>query len=94
MCMLISESRPKAKKVHDCMAYEWLDNSGDISDLINLMTFSEKRAIVIARRNHGKILPGQEYVRQFMDWDGEKGTYRAIPKIHAICSKYNVFEDC
>lgn len=96
MCMLIAETRPVARKAHDCMAYEYLDNFGFISSPgeIGPLTYSELRALVRARLAGGKIRPGEPYVRQCMNWDGEIGTYRAIPEIHAICSKYGVFDDC
>lgn len=90
MCMLISESRCKARKAHSCMAYEYLNGFGVELEL----TYAEKRAIVRAKLNGGKIQPGEEYIRQFMDWDGEKGTYKAIPAIHDICIKYDVFDGC
>lgn len=93
MCRVIGESRPKARLAHQCMAYEYLENS-DLSDIIYEMTYAEKRAVVRAKLNGGLILPGQVYVRIFMDLDGYLETYKAIPEIHDICQKYSLFEDC
>jgi len=67
------------------MACEWLFNN--LGDYWGEMTFSEKKAAVLASRQREKILPGQRYVRQFMDDGGETYTYRAIPAIHAICAR-------
>lgn len=93
MCMLISESKPTARKAHNCMAWEYLDGFG-FGDFGHELTYAEKRAIVRAKLNGGKIQPGEQYIRQFMNWDGEIGTYRAIPAIHDICIKYDVFDEC
>ena len=46
MTELISETRPIARKNHDCMASDWIQ---DI-DLTGELSFSERRALVMARR--------------------------------------------
>jgi hypothetical protein len=83
---------PVAKKQHDCMASEWIVNA--LSDIVGMCNYSEKRELVKARRNKWKILPGQKYLRQAMVWGGSLGTFKAIPEMHCICVKYDIYEDC
>jgi len=84
---------PTAKKVHNCMASEWIVN-GDLHETFRCCTWDEKKAIIRARRNNYRIHPGQKYLRQAMVWDGQLGTFKAIPAMHDICCKYNLYEDC
>lgn len=82
--MLIAESRPRARKPHDCMACEWL-----LTDLRRHwpdLTYSEKRAVVRACQDGGKILPGQQYLIQHT-YGGRVFIYRARPDIHEICAR-------
>ena len=90
MCELLSEREPVAKKDHYCMASEWLTNSGmEPRD----MTLSEAKSWVRARQNRYKIIKGQKYVNQSMKDGGEFYTFKAIPEIHKICLRYDLY-DC
>lgn len=82
MSNLIAETRPRARKQYSCMACEWLFNN--LCDYWDEMTFSEKKAAIIADRAGQMIHPGEVYVRQFVE-DGDIYTYRARPDIHKIC---------
>jgi hypothetical protein len=89
MVTVISESRPTARKEHDCGACEWLLAYG-----VNGMgySFSELREVVKAKRNNWKIMKGQKYVRQTNTFEGQLYTFKVIPEIHNICLKYNLYE--
>lgn len=79
---------PIAKKDYDCDACEWLSASiGDFN-----MTYQEAKQYIKAKRNGFMIKKGQLYKKQFMKADGEVYTFRAIPEIHNICLKYDLYE--
>jgi hypothetical protein len=91
MMTLLSESKPIAKKKHSCDACYWLEDY--IPDLMDQLTFQEKRSIVRAYRwQKRKILPGQRYVKQVLKGD-DFCVYKAIPEIDEICFKYDLFND-
>tara|TARA_Y100000780_G_scaffold176831_1_gene162005 strand:- start:7884 stop:8156 length:273 start_codon:yes stop_codon:yes gene_type:complete len=89
MVTVISESKPTARKEHNCDACECLLAPG-----VNGMgySFSELRAVVKAKRNNWKIVKGQKYVKQTNTFDGRVFTFKAIPEIHEICVKHNLYE--
>ncbi len=89
MSSIVSQNIRKARKVHDCMAYEWLSNC---VDSLRGFSFTEKRAIVLARRNGGKILHGEEYLEQCISEDGIIRRFKAIPAIHKICIDHDLYE--
>lgn len=84
---------PTARKLYSCMASEWIVN-GDLHETFRCCTWEEKKDIIRARRNNWQIHPGQKYLRQAMIWEGMLGTFRAIPEMHNICVKYDLYEDC
>jgi len=75
------------------MASDWIVN-GDLSETFRCCDWTEKRAIIKARRNNWKIQPGQRYIRQAVVWEGRLGTFKAIPEMHDICVKYDLYEEC
>lgn len=89
MITVLSESKPVARKEHNCDACNWILNTG-----IDGMGFSisEKRAIVKARRNKWKITKGQKYIRQSNIKDGDLYTFKAIPELHELCLKHDLYE--
>ena len=93
MGQLIYETKPdpKARKKYDCMACPWVFSM--LSDLWGELTFTEKKAIAIARRQNESILPGQGYHKSFCKQDGEVFTFRAIPAIHEICLRLELYEE-
>lgn len=89
---VIAGSRHVARKAHTCNACEWIENVV-VDDLYYYkFTYAELREIVKARRNRWRIMPGQEYVRQVQIYDNGIYTWRAIPAIHAICLKHDIYE--
>jgi hypothetical protein len=92
MGQLISQRNIKAaRKSYDCMASEWFSNVDSLRDYA--FTFSEWRAILTARNNGWKILKGEPYIRQFCKEDSEPYVFIAIPAIHAICLKYDYYQN-
>lgn len=90
MIETLSETNPKARKDHYCMACEWLLNEGEWYRF----SFAEKRKIVKAKRNQWKIKKGETYINQRNIFDGSIYTYKAITAIHDICIKHDIFADC
>ena len=80
-----------ARKDYSCDAWGWLDND-DWREFTSL-TFSERKAIVRAKRNGFKIKAGERYIKTAGKWGGEFCTFRAIPALNDICKKYDVYED-
>lgn len=89
MIVTIHEVFSTARKDYHCNACEFLFNDDDMSGF----TFAEYRAIVTAKWNGKKILKGQKYIRQFNTDGGHTWTFRAIPEIHKICVKYNLYDE-
>ena len=87
---LLSESKPVARKRHNCMACDIL--SEYLSDIWQDLTFTEKRAIARARKQGRVIVIGQKYVRQFMVDGTDSWTFKAIPEIHEICLRFELYE--
>lgn len=87
---IIHESRPKARKDYRCDACTFLF---EIDPCELGLTFSEKREVVKARQKRYKILKGEIYVRQFNKDGGDTWTFRAIPAIHDICIKHDLYAE-
>lgn len=79
-----------ARKEYDCMSYEWLREM----DSLQGITFTERRAIVAARNNRGKIFNGQKYHFSVMKFEGKIFSFRAIPEMHAIMIRLDWYVDC
>ena len=88
---VLSESIPTARKDHECMACDFILASG-ISGFG--YSFSELRLIAKAKAKAKgyKILKGQKYIRQNNIFDGELYTFKAIPEMHDICIKHELYE--
>jgi hypothetical protein len=86
----ISSSTPVARKEYPCDASDWILQ--DMSNLNGELSFSEWRQVVKAKRKRWKIRPGERYVKQVNKTDGELFTFRAIPEIHEICLKLDLYE--
>jgi hypothetical protein len=91
MIEVLSDTKPKARKEYSCDASEWLQ-SDDWWRSSGQLTFTELRSIVKARDNNWRIKKGDVYAKQINKVDGDLGTFRAIPAIHEICSKHNIYE--
>lgn len=89
MVTVLSESMPKARKSHSCMASEIILAGG-----INGFgySFSDLRIIAKAKKNKFQIIKGQEYIRQNNKCDGDIYTFKAIPGMHQICIDHDLYE--
>lgn len=91
--MMFRESKHIARKEYTCNASEWIDNGEVLKNLCDYdFTFAELRQMVKARNNDWCILPGQEYIKQIGKHEGCFYVWRAIPAIHAICLKHDIYE--
>lgn len=91
MARLIAQTEHVARKEHYCMASDFINEGGNLRGYT--FTFSEWRAIIKARDNNWKIIPGQKYLKQFVSYEGSAYTFKAIPEIHAICLKYDYYQE-
>lgn len=81
-----------ARKEYECVASLWIECLSRY-DLNNMLTFSEKRAYLIAKSHGFKVLIGEPYVKQVqVDDCGDLFVYRAIPAMNSICYDYDLFE--
>jgi len=83
---------PKARKVYHCQASDWI-LYGDFWETLRCCNWDEKRDIVRAKRNNYRIQPGQQYLRQAIVFEGRMETFRAIPAMHDICIKYDLYQE-
>jgi len=89
MVTVLSEGMPKARKAHRCDASECLLMAGiDVMDF----TMTERRALVMMRRNGWRILKGQRYTRQSNVREGRLYTFKASPEMHQLCLDYDLYE--
>ena len=79
-----------ARKEHDCSACEMISNGDNPEDW---MEVDELIVYLKVKEKGFKINPGDRYIFQTGVYDGELYTYRAIPEIHDICVKYDIFGD-
>ena len=94
MCESIGPTNyPKARKDHDCMASVFLNEQNwSPSDLS--MGITEAKDWVKARQNNYKIKKGEKYLNQTMAHERKLYSFKAIPKIHNICLKYDLYDEC
>lgn len=83
---------PKARKKYRCMASDWIVD-GDLYETFRCCDYSEKREIIRAKRNNWTIQPGDKYLRQAIVFEGRMDTFRAIPEMHEICLKYDLYQE-
>jgi hypothetical protein len=72
------------------MASDWLEHAWPLGDFLS---FSEMREVVKAKRNGYRIRKGQQYVKQTGIYEGELVTFKAIPALHDICLRHDLY-DC
>lgn len=58
------------------------------------LEFKEWRAIAESIRNHWKIKKGTIHEVQVNKMDGEIYSFRSMPAIIAICTKYDLYPEC
>jgi len=90
MCRILSKTEPIARKKYGCDAADWLLNS---EIMPSELTFTERKSIVLARRNRWCVYPGERYIKAAQIQCGEFVVFRAIPAIHQLCLKYDLYED-
>ena len=87
----LSQSTPIARKEHLCNA-SWFFCDYDINIIRGAKySFSEWRAIIKARNNNWKIQKGQKYLNQRNVQEGQIYTFKAIPEIHDLCVKHDLY---
>jgi hypothetical protein len=91
MAILISNKFPKARKDHWCMSCDFLRE--EFEETFNRLTFSEKKAIVRAKRDNWQIKKGQVYERQFCTDGHDVWTFKARIEISAICNRLDLYPD-
>ena len=90
----IRKREPVARKDYPCEASEWLVEDCYYLDDIGSLTFSEKKVLVKARRNNWKVKKGDKYIRFTQrSCEGQIFDSKVIPEIHAICLKYDIYEN-
>lgn len=87
MSEVIFESNPRARKDHDCDACVFINESWGNA----FFSFSELRDIVKARMVGYKIKKGQRYTKQFNKFEGKVYGFKAIPEMHDICIKHDLY---
>jgi len=87
---ILRNSNPTARKDYFCDACEYILNNG-----INGLgwTISELRIIVKAKRKGYKIIKGEKYIHQVGIYNGDFGVFKAIPEIHELCLKYDLYDN-
>lgn len=89
----MTTTKQMARKKYTCNACEWISEWIEHPGCYDYeFTYAELREIVKARRNYWSIVPGQEYIKEMQNYDGYLTTWRAIPAIHALCLKYDLYE--
>lgn len=86
---VLNDTMPKARRSYPC------DASRYVLEYVNegMFTIDEYRYIIRAKRNGYMIQPGQKYVKQVAVWNGDFGVFRAIPEMHDIAWKYDLYPD-
>lgn len=94
MVEYISHKLVKARKDYVCNSYQFLSDELEYNDrFINKLTYSEKRAVVKARKSKGVINKGEIYERYTGRYEGSIFSVPSIPEIAAICTKYDLYSD-
>lgn len=85
---VIHSSTQKAKKEYECGLAEHV---GEVEFPRGKMKFGEIRSLVIYHRNKRRIKPGDLYVRQFNEYEGDTYTWRGKKDIYDLLCKYDLF---
>ena len=89
MIVTLSESTQKARKEHNCMTREYIEDS------INqgIFTFSEYRKIAKMIKSNWKIQIGEKYLRQNNLYDDGLFSFKASIPMHNLCCKYGLYTE-
>ncbi len=77
-----------ARKEHECMASEAINESG----YVGWLTYAERRVCVRLRRQKGKILKGHTYERHTNIFDREIYDFVCDPEAGKIYVKYELWD--
>ena len=58
-----------------------------------VLTTAELRSVAKAKANNWHIVKGGKYIKSVAVENGEFATFKAIPEIHEICRKHNLYPD-
>lgn len=89
MVRVISEKNRVARK-------DYADDSWDVLSQCNLtgmLSFSERKAIVLFKKAGCWIRKGDTYIEQRNVYDGHIYTFRTLPALMNICSKYDLYPE-
>jgi hypothetical protein len=79
--ILVQETKPKARKKHNCEAYWMVWNTGEMELLDQV------------KECGGTIKPGQQYVSQTIKDGGELYTWRTCENCHRVAAANELYED-
>jgi hypothetical protein len=86
-----------ARKNYGCDASVWITEGGMDTDewFLSELSFTEKRALVKARKNGWRVMKGEKCVVQtLVSCDSQIIiTWRAIPEIHQINIRHDMYVD-
>ena len=84
-----------ARKTYNCAVSEWITNSCSLSELMDnyKMPFSDRRKLVILKKDRYKIFPGMKYLEIVGVEDGDFFCNKCRIDAYDICDKYNLWSD-
>lgn len=96
MCHItvLSDTKVKAaRKDYGCDACTFVrENLGELDK--GILTFAERRLVIMAKWDGWKILKGQPYEKQYNVMDGDTYTFRSRPEMNKLCHKYELYPEC
>ena len=95
MIEILSQSTQIARKDYKCDSCVWLLEFGNLRQIIDELdlTFTEKRIIIRVWNDRKMIRKGTKYMKQNIKQNGDIYTVRAIPEIHDVCIKNDIYSD-
>ena len=90
MNTILTDAIRTASKKHTCDACEWFLNSGLGDEDLTAQEIGHLRQ---AMADNWQIQPGQKYIYQTGVYEGDFYTVRARQDMHAICLKYDIYEE-
>lgn len=89
MITILAERTPTAQKLYHCDAWPF------VQEMLNqgVYTLAEYRQIAKAKQRNFCIHPGDRYIRIVYKDGGDLCTFRAIPSLDAIATKYDLYDE-
>lgn len=88
---IIRESRPVARKSHECNACLYIRDALDNNQV--RFEIGDLRKIVLARRAGWRIQPGERYLLQVQADGGDVFNVRCKPEMDEVCRKYYLYPE-